>query len=252
MKTKILTNLLTYASAVFMFLFLIKLYTTEADVFVSFLYILLFIFVLCAMVISLREIQKMYKRINQLQQEKANLQTQLSGLIANANAEQVEEIKTEMLDINKVIEDIKNIHTKVNKHEIILQKIATATNAVQGLLYVRSKDKFKITASYAHFADELPEDFHIDEGINGQVAKSKTLINITNIPENYHSIVSGLGNSTPKQIIIVPIVHNEETVAVAELAFFTVHTDFYVNQMNELCNLVSNYFVAKAHKNETN
>jgi len=43
---------------------------------------------------------------------------------------------------------------------------------------------------------------------------------VNEIPENYVTILSGLGSSSPRFLLIIPVVFNNETVAVIELASF--------------------------------
>jgi len=65
-----------------------------------------------------------------------------------------------------------------------------------------------------------PKKFKTGESLPGQVAKNKTILNISNIPENYINIFSGLGKSSPKYMLFIPILYNNKTIGVIELASF--------------------------------
>ena len=64
------------------------------------------------------------------------------------------------------------------------------------------------------------DNLQIGEGLPGQVAKDGKLMNITDIPEGYMSIESGLGKASPASLIIFPIIHEGTLLAVIELASF--------------------------------
>lgn len=58
------------------------------------------------------------------------------------------------------------------------------------------------------------------QGLVGQVVIEKATIYMTDIPENYVSITSGLGQANPRSIIIVPLKNEESVVGVLEMASF--------------------------------
>ncbi|NRA48923.1 MAG: PAS domain S-box protein, partial [Phaeodactylibacter sp.] len=68
----------------------------------------------------------------------------------------------------------------------------------------------------------------------GQVALEKKAIRITNVPEDYISIQSGIGATTPKQITVFPILHNQTIVAVVELGFTAMLSPLQVSYLEEV------------------
>lgn len=106
--------------------------------------------------------------------------------------------------------------------EEILMKLAKEASFAHGLLYVADKQNkgyFKPASKYAYYSERELEGFKIGEGINGQAAKDQQPVLLESIPENYVTVVSGLGKSSPRALSIYPIVHNNKTVALLELAF---------------------------------
>ncbi len=106
--------------------------------------------------------------------------------------------------------------------EKLLGNIAKEFQIVQGIFYLRQSDsnRFTMTGNYAYYTENEIAEFEIGDGLSGQVAKNKTLLNIDDIPEDYIKIISGLGSGTPKHLIIFPIIYNDDTIAVFELASF--------------------------------
>jgi len=105
----------------------------------------------------------------------------------------------------------------------LLSNLAHQIEIVQAMLFIKSSDtkQYKLTGSYAFYADKKPEDFGVGEGITGQVAKDKKVLRINNVPENYITVLSGLGRSTPKHLLIIPFIQQEETFAMMELSSFS-------------------------------
>ncbi len=125
--------------------------------------------------------------------------------------------------IDAVFENLSETEEIEKTFEKLLSNISKSFEIVQGLAFTVAPDSentFKAVASYAHYKQtEIPE-FKLGEGITGQVAKNKELIRLDNVPENYITVVSGLGSGSPQHLLIFPVISNEQTVAVIELASF--------------------------------
>lgn len=124
--------------------------------------------------------------------------------------------------INKILPKDNSKQDVIKYTEKLLSNIAKEFNIVQGLFFVKEKesDTFNIAGKYAYFGEEEPKSFKYGESLSGQAAKNKTVLNIKEIPENYVTILSGLGSSSPDHLIIIPIVYQDETIGVIELASF--------------------------------
>jgi len=103
----------------------------------------------------------------------------------------------------------RNIITSVCKH----------LGAQTGLAYVANEgDGFKLTASYAHKRRKhLADEYKLGEGLVGQAALEREDIVFANVPEDYITIESGLGEAVPRHIYVKPVIHNDEVKAVIEL-----------------------------------
>ena len=106
--------------------------------------------------------------------------------------------------------------------EKLLQNIAKELDIVQGLVFVLNDTDqlYHISGEYAYYSEEQPRSFLLGESLSGQVAKNQKLLNLKELPEGYITVLSGLGKSSPRQLLIVPIVCNDISIGVMELASF--------------------------------
>jgi len=106
--------------------------------------------------------------------------------------------------------------------ENTLQNIAKELGIAQGLIFVLNDadQLFHISGQYAFNLDEKPCSFTLGETLTGQVAKNRKILNIKELPEGYITILSGLGKSSPRHLLIAPIVYNYKSIGVIELASF--------------------------------
>ena len=104
--------------------------------------------------------------------------------------------------------------------------------------------KLKLFAAYAYKEEKnIPKEFAIGEGLVGQCAFEKERILLTNVPKDYIKISSGLGKAKPANLIILPVLFENDVKAVIELAsldtFSETHLDF-LSQLTESIGIVLN------------
>jgi transcriptional regulator with GAF, ATPase, and Fis domain len=102
----------------------------------------------------------------------------------------------------------------------IITRISNYINAPIGAFFLinSAKKTFKFTGGYAYQPKKgETNQYHLGEGLVGQVAAEKQVKLLNNIPLDYLKISSGLGNTLPKCIYLIPIVFEDETLAVIEL-----------------------------------
>jgi PAS domain S-box-containing protein len=116
----------------------------------------------------------------------------------------------------------------------IISYLVKYLGANQGGFFLVEKDAegqryFDLKASYAYdrrkFADKRLD---WGEGIIGTCALEKQSIYMTDLPDGYLEITSGLGRSTPDNLLIVPLVVQDEVLGIIELASFKTIRDFEV------------------------
>lgn len=124
------------------------------------------------------------------------------------------------IKIKKLVEGLRYLKYPENFSEDVLNSFAKEFYIVQGMMYVKDENKFKVKATYAKYPGKNPEEFSEGEGLPGQAAKNKKIMHITDIPENYINVISGFGAGSASSLILIPFVKNNETVAVMEAASF--------------------------------
>ncbi|TAH18566.1 MAG: GAF domain-containing protein [Cytophagales bacterium] len=90
---------------------------------------------------------------------------------------------------------------------------------------VRIEDKryIEFVAGYAyHLPDSQLLRFEFGEGLAGQVAKSGKAICINDVPQDYITVISGLGKATPKYMMVLPIITGQSVMGVIEIASFNL------------------------------
>lgn len=102
---------------------------------------------------------------------------------------------------------------------IFMAKLAGALGASCGALYVKRGDALHFAAGYAYDdAGENRKPIPLGVGLVGQVALDKHPVVMRDLPADYIKIRSGLGETPPACLTLVPIRYEEKTVGVVELA----------------------------------
>ncbi|MDD2564749.1 MAG: GAF domain-containing protein, partial [Salinivirgaceae bacterium] len=145
---------------------------------------------------------------------------------------------------DSLIEQFAQCADAVELSKTFLSRIAKELEIVQGLIYKYSKETehFEPIADYAFYGQEQPSPFKIGEGLNGQVARDTKTMVVEDLPRNYRKIVSGLGHREPKYLLIIPIISNNHTIAIAELALFNKIEPTALRQLEKILNNLSNHF----------
>jgi hypothetical protein len=143
--------------------------------------------------------------------------------------------------ISKGIADISDLLRQSSDEDIfnlLLRDIVKYIGANQGALHLLKEDdlgdKFlEMAACYAYDRRKFVEKrIEIGQGLVGQCFLEGELIRLKEIPKEYISITSGLGDAPPTYVVIAPLKQEKSVVGVLELAFFhdleEYKTDFLV------------------------
>ena len=168
----------------------------------------------------------------------------------------IKELEQKVEKLEEKIETTEKINEMSQKHLLQIQKaessealandfitsICDDLEASKGAFFLANGNSIEYAAGFAYSAeDDEPIKFQMGEGLVGQVAQDKKTLNLKDIPEDYVEITSGLGKAKPKNIFIQPIVYDNVTLGVYELATFKKLSD----EELLLLNLVSNNVATK-------
>lgn len=103
----------------------------------------------------------------------------------------------------------------------VFERVCKKSDAVAGAFYTKDKNQYVLTQHYALAVGESQKfSYEVGEGLVGQAAKSQQKMVVNDVPENSMRVVSGLGESRPKHLVIIPLVVGGKTVAVSEIGLF--------------------------------
>jgi HAMP domain-containing protein len=149
--------------------------------------------------------------------EVASLKDNINEMIRNLkdqtlkNAEQ-DWLKTNLAKFTRMLQGERDLATVSN---LILSEIAPLVNAQRGVFYMVENDGgepvLDLVASYAFTERKnLSNRFRLRQGLVGQCAYERKRILLTNVPGDYVTIGSALGEAAPLNIIVLPVLFEQE------------------------------------------
>jgi PAS domain S-box-containing protein len=115
----------------------------------------------------------------------------------------------------------------------IVSNLVKYLKANQGALYiideVNEGEELTMTMKACYAWDKkkfLDHKIYKGEGLAGQAWQEGDIVYLTEVPQNYIRIASGLGDANPTSVLIVPLKVNDQIFGVIELASFSEFHDF--------------------------
>jgi HAMP domain-containing protein/uncharacterized FlaG/YvyC family protein len=150
----------------------------------------------------------MQKQLSQLETEKNKRVWMSEGL-----AKFMKTLQTPQEDLHKL-------------NRAILFDLAKYINAQLGAIYLLNNEDdlnngqvLQLSASYAYTNQcSAQAEILVGEGLLGEAFKHEKTNLINSVSNNYWSIKSGLGESTPKNLLLVPLKTSQESLGIIELA----------------------------------
>ncbi|TNF69050.1 MAG: response regulator [Gammaproteobacteria bacterium] len=160
-------------------------------------------------------------------------------------------IKTQIATIVQSAQSLLDIQTLAQQ---VISNLSETLNAGFGAFYSleienendqHTDAKLTLIASYGYEQrKQVANQINIGEGLVGQCAFEKKSILLTEVPDDYIKISSGLGNHKALNIMVLPIIHNDDVLGVIEIASFHLLGDkeqmILKEVSNHLATIISN------------
>jgi PAS domain S-box-containing protein len=138
-----------------------------------------------------------------------------------------------------------NLHDPEQLSFNVIKELTKKVNAIQGGFYILDNtDKlnrfFNLIAFFAYdrrkFTDQQVK---WGDGLIGTCAMEQKVIHIKSIPDSYISVTSGLGESNPDSLLIVPMQYENEIYGVLEFASFQKFDQDHINLITQAAESVA-------------
>ncbi|MEA2266349.1 MAG: hypothetical protein QOE27_1932, partial [Solirubrobacteraceae bacterium] len=200
----------------------------------------------------------------QAQGEVAELKDNINQMIANLRDttkrnEEQDWLKTNLARISGLMQGQRELRTV---SQLIMSELTPTVSAQHGAFFLAEAPegidsgevRLRLIASYGYTKRAgVPDTFGLGEGLVGQSAVEKKSILITDAPSEYIRISSGLGEAPPANIIVMPLLFEEQLLGVIELAslapYSEVHRTF-LGQLMDTLGVVLNTIMANMRTEE--
>jgi signal transduction histidine kinase/HAMP domain-containing protein/CheY-like chemotaxis protein len=192
--------------------------------------------------------------------EVAELKDNINQMIRNLrettqkSAEQ-DWLKTNLARISGMMQGQRDLR---HLSRLIMSEVTPVVSAQHGAFFMAGGKgaglELSLIASYAYTSRKnVSSRIRLGEGLVGQAAAEKASIVVTDPPQDYIRIPSGLGEAPPAGIIVLPVVFEDEVLAVIELASFRPFSAVsitFLEQLVETIGVVLNGVIANMRTEE--
>ncbi|BDX37699.1 hypothetical protein CYCD_10540 [Tenuifilaceae bacterium CYCD] len=123
----------------------------------------------------------------------------------------------------------------------IIKNLVWYLNASLGGIFILNENKetgdksFDMVSAFAYDRKRfLNKSYHFAEGLIGACAAEKDVIMLSEVPQEYIEITSGLGGSNPNYLFLVPLITEDQVMGVIEIASlskFKVHEVDFIKEL---------------------
>ena len=123
-------------------------------------------------------------------------------------------LKTNLASIGSMLQGHRDLEVVA---ELIMEELAPLLGAQHGTFFLTEdwsgEQRLRLIAGYGLRADkDAPIQYRIGQSLIGQVAKSRRPIVVDDIPHGYIKISSGLGEASPSNLAIMPIMFEDQVL----------------------------------------
>ncbi|HEY8606018.1 MAG TPA: HAMP domain-containing protein [Noviherbaspirillum sp.] len=145
-------------------------------------------------------------------------------------------LKTNLARFTRLLQGQRDL-TAVSR--MILSELAPLVSAHHGVFYMMDSPaddgRLQLVSSYGYRPGSgLPTSFGPGDGLVGQCVLEKQRIWLTDVPRDYIQVSSGLGAAPPTNIVVLPILFEQQVKAVIELASLDRFTETHLSFLDQL------------------
>ncbi|MBN1220388.1 MAG: GAF domain-containing protein, partial [Anaerolineae bacterium] len=140
---------------------------------------------------------------------------------------------TGQAQLNDKMQGEQDMETLANS---VIQQLCQYLEAQIGALYVVKDKSLMLVGRYAYASKSPAKEFNFGEGLVGQAALEKRVMIVADVPKDYITVSSALGETVPRTIMVFPVVYENRVVGVIELGtlaeFTQAQTEFMQAALN--------------------
>ena len=129
----------------------------------------------------------------------------------------------------------------------IIRNLVRYVDSNQGGFFIVNRDEpdnpyLELIAAYAYGGRKhLEKKIFPGQGLLGQSMNEKGMVYMTKVPDQYVNITSGLGEATPRSLVIIPLLVNEEYCGAIELASFNILEGYQLEFLEKVAENIAAY-----------
>ncbi|HEX6919584.1 MAG TPA: HAMP domain-containing protein, partial [Actinomycetes bacterium] len=192
--------------------------------------------------------------------EVAELKDNINQMIANlrettrANQEQ-DWLKTNLARITGLVQGRRDL---MEVTDVIMRELTPSVLAQHGAFFLAEgegeDEQLRLIATYGYKARKnVSNRFKLGEGLVGQAALERKSILLAQAPSDYIKVTSGLGEASPVNVIVLPVLFEGQVLGVIELGSLAPFTDVhqaFLDQLMELIGVSLNAILASSRTEE--
>ncbi|HYG03573.1 MAG TPA: GAF domain-containing protein [Chryseosolibacter sp.] len=139
-----------------------------------------------------------------------------------------------------------NTNDVIKLSDEIIGNLVKYLKANQGALYIiddeleANEQTMSMKACYAWDKKKfLNHKIYKGEGLAGQCWQEGDTIYLTEVPQSYIKITSGLGDANPTSVLIVPLKVNDQIFGVVEIASFNLFQDYEIEFVQKIAESIA-------------
>jgi len=124
-------------------------------------------------------------------------------------------MQTSIVRIGDLLQGDKTVDELGNQ---VLAALADILDFQIASMFINNNGELELSSSYSYNVRKSNlNKFKFGEGLVGQAALERKTLVYTDVPDDYISIKSGLGEITPNVIVVIPLIYQKVVIAVVEM-----------------------------------